>query len=74
MVVAVMGVGIMRVRMHERFVAMPMVVRFAGRIGGRVRVVVMFVVVMHVFVLQLLVRVEVLMPFHQVQPHTRRHQ
>ena len=74
MAVAVMGVGIMRVRMHQQFVAMRMAVRFVGWVGGRMLMLMMFIMMMHVFMLHCLMRVDVRMPFGQVQPHANRHQ
>ena len=52
MLVAVMDVGVMRVRMRGRVVAMTMDVWLPGRIGGRVLVPVMLIVHVGVFVLE----------------------
>src|SRR5579884_1320287 len=74
MPVPVMEVGIMRVRMDQRLVPMPMAVRFSGRVCGAVRVLVMFVMIMEMFVLHRFMPVRMLMALRQMQPNTHCHQ
>ena len=53
----VVEVGIMRMRMYQARVLMAMGMKFARRIVGRMRVLMMFVVVMEMFVFYRLVDV-----------------
>ena len=74
MLVAVMGVGIMRVRMHQQFVAMRMAMRFGD---WRLCIMVMlmvFVVDMEMVMDEFLMRMEVLMAFRQMKPYSNPHQ
>ena len=68
MAVAMMQVGVMRVAMDQRRVAMPMAVRFRGVDAGGVHVLVMGVVPMAVLMLQRVVGMLMLVPFGQMQP------
>jgi hypothetical protein len=68
MAMAVMQVRVVRVPVHERGVPVPVGVRLAGRIGGRVLVLVMFVVTMPMLVLYWFMNVFMLMPLGQMQP------
>lgn len=72
--VSVMDVRVVRMSVGERFMTVPMCVRFPRRIVRLVRMLVVRVVYVKVFVLQRLVHVQVLMPLGQVQPHADRHQ
>ena len=74
MSVAMVQVGIMRVPMRERFMAMPMRVRFSRRRAGRMRVLMMLIMHMPVFVLHGLVRMVMVMTLGEVQPQPGRHQ
>lgn len=69
-----MNVGEMRMRMQQRLVMMPVAVRFAGRIGRRVSMSVMFVVVMQVFVIEFFVNVIVFVSLRQMQPDPDTHE
>lgn len=69
-----MDVRVVRMSVGERFMTVPMCVRFPRRIVRLVRMLVVRVVYVKVFVLQRLVHVQVLMPLGQVQPHADRHQ
>ena len=62
MAMAVMQIGIMRVPMHEPGVPVPMRVRFAGRVGQRMRVLVMVIVIMPMLMLHRLVQMVVFVP------------
>ena len=64
----------MRVGMCELIVPVPMTVARARNhwVGMSVRM--MFVMLVRVFVLERLVRVQVLMPLGQMQPHARGHE
>ena len=66
--VPVVNVRVMRVRMHNRLVPMPVCVRFAGGIPHGVRVPVVLVVDVQVLVLQRLVNVLVFVALGHVQP------
>ena len=59
------GVGIVRVRIRQPYVPMPMAMRFASRIARRVSVLVMLVVIVKMFML---------VPFGDVQPHADEHE
>ena len=72
MIVPMMDVRIVRMRMRQRLVAVPVDVGFARRHTGRMRVLVMRVVPMRVAVLEHDVRVHVLVPLAQVQQALRR--
>lgn len=71
--VTVMQVGEMRMRMQERFVSMPMHVRFARRIRRRVHMLVVLIVDVGVFVFEQVVGVLVAMVFGNMKPHTGGH-
>lgn len=73
MAMAVMQVRVVRVPVHERGVPVRVGVRLAGRIGGSVLVLVMFVVPMPVLVLHRFMEVFVLMPLGQMQPQAETH-
>ena len=62
----VMKVRVMRVAMFQPRVAMPVSMRFARRIGGRVLVLVVLVVVVEMFVLQRLMNMQVFVSFGDV--------
>src|SRR5215471_9276471 len=70
----VMQVGIMRMLVDETAMLVRMAVRFAVRIGGRMRVPMMHVMHMPVLVKEQFVHVLVLMFFGEMQIHARRHQ
>jgi hypothetical protein len=74
MIVAVMQVRIVRMPMHHRRVPMPMGMRLARGIAGRVPMAVMRVVHMPVRVLHLLMRVLVFVHFRQMQVDAQAHQ
>jgi hypothetical protein len=61
-----MNVRVMRVGMFEPRVAMPVSMRFTRRIGGRVLVLVVLVMVMEMFVLQRLMNMHVFVSFGDV--------
>jgi hypothetical protein len=67
MAMAVVQVGIMRVGVHERQVAVPMRVRLAGGVVGTVGMAVVEVVHMAMRMQGRLMRVRVLVPFGEVQ-------
>ena len=62
----VMNVRVMRVAMFNRRVPMPVSMRFAKRIGGRVLVLVVLVMVVEMFVLQRLMNMHVFMVLSDV--------
>ena len=68
MTVPVMKIGIMRVTVDERLVAVPMAVRFAWRVVRPMRVLMVLVMLMPVFMLDRLVAMLMLMAFGQMQP------
>ena len=70
----VMQVGIMRVLVHHRRVAVRMGVRFARRIGRRVRVPVVLVVRVPVLVLHRFVDVLVIVALGDMEPDADNHQ
>jgi hypothetical protein len=70
---AMVNVGIVRMRMFEAGVPVRMAVRFAGRIVRRVFVLVMLVVRMFVLVRHWLVNVLVLVNLRYVQPDANSH-
>ena len=74
MLVAVVQVGVVRVPVHERRVAVPVGVRLLHRPAGNVRVPVVLVVHVPVLVLHRLVRVLVLVPLGQVEPEAEGHE
>ena len=74
MVVTVVGVGIVRVRMRQPYVPMPMAMRFASRIARRVSVPVMLVVIVKMFVLLRFMNMLMLVPFADVQPDADEHE
>ena len=72
--VPVVEIGIMRMSVHERTVAVPVGVRLALRIATAVRVPVVLVVHMTVLVLHRRVLVLMLVPLGQVQVEAKRHE
>jgi len=72
--VPVVQIGIVRMTMHQRSVLVPMHVRLARRIGRRVHVLVVGIVMMPVLVLHGLMGVFMLMAFLQVHPEANAHQ
>jgi hypothetical protein len=74
MSVPVMEVRVVRMPVDQAVVPMPMTVRFAGRVAGAVRVLMMLVVPMPVFMVHRLVNVLVLVPLGQMQPEAEAHQ
>jgi len=74
MAVPVMQIGVMRVLVHERHMAMPVRVRLAGRIAGHVRMLMVSVMRMAVLVLEGFVHVLVLMRLGEMQIESDRHQ
>lgn len=64
----------MWVRMDQACVPMPMRVRFARRIFGRMAVLVVLVVTVEVFMLQRFMDVLVFVPLGNVQPDTGEHE
>src|SRR6516164_2791803 len=72
--VPVMQVGIMRVLVDEKAMLMRMAVRFAVRIGRRMRVPMMRVVDMPVLMKERFVHMLVLVFFGKMQIHTRGHE
>ena len=71
--VAMMDIGIMRVRMFQPLMPVGMGVRLARRIARRVLVLVMHVVRMFVLMGHCFMNVPVLMSFRNVQPDSRSH-
>ncbi len=71
---AVVEIGVMRVRVDQRLVAMPMCMRFAAVPLERMLVPVMRIVHVLVIVLHRLVRMLVLVPLGEMQPHAEPHQ
>ena len=69
-----MQVGIMRVLVDETAMLVRMTVRFADRIGRRMRVPMMHVMHMPVLVKERVVHVLVLVFFGEMQIHPRRHE
>ncbi len=69
-----MDVRVVRMRVRERFMSVPMCVRLSRWIARFVRMLVVLVVCVEVFVLQCLVHVQVLVLLGQVQPHADRHE
>ena len=74
MAVPMMDVGIVRVAVADRQMAVRMAVRFAAIPGEVVFVLVMQVMAVAMAVLDFLVGVGVLVAFRQVQPDAERHQ
>jgi hypothetical protein len=68
-----MEVRVVRMPVHDADVPMPMSMRFAGRVAGAMRVLMMLVVTMPVFMLHRLVNVLVLVSFRQMQPQPEPH-
>ena len=66
--VAVVEIGIVRMLMPHRLVAVPMCVWFLGGFSGLMRVLMVFVVNVPVLVFQALVDMSVFVPLCQVQP------
>jgi hypothetical protein len=62
MFVPMVEVRVVRMPVHQAHVTMPMSMRFAGRIAGAMRVLMMLVVTMPVFMLHRFVNVLVLVP------------
>ena len=67
MLVAVMKVGIVRMLVHQRYMAVPMTVRLARRIARRVGMLVMLIVNVPVFVFEFLVPVGVVVSLCKVK-------
>ena len=74
MLMSVVQVGIMRVLVDETAMLVRMTVRFAARIGRRMRVLMMLVVNMPVLVKERFVQMLVLVLFGKMQIHTYRHE
>lgn len=74
MPVAVVQVGVMRVRVDKWRVSMLVCVRFSGRRAGRMLVLVMFVMHVPVSMGHRLVGVPMLVLFRQMEPDPRHHQ
>lgn len=74
MPVPVVEVWIMRMAMCEGRVHVPVGVRFAGRIAGRVCVLMIFVMDMPMLVLQRIVNVLMFVMFDKMQPDTDTHE
>ena len=71
---AMMCVGIVRMRVHEPLMAMPVAVRLSGRVVHSVFVLVMVVVHVRVLVFNLLMNMGMLMPLADVEPDAEAHQ
>jgi hypothetical protein len=71
--VGVMEVGVVRVGVHQGRMAMPMGMEFAGRVVGRVLMLVVFVMLVEMGMDHLLVAVFMVMVLSQVQPDTGSH-
>ena len=69
-----MEVRVVRMPVHQAHVPMAMSVRFARRVAGAMRVLMMLVVTMPVFMLHRFVNVLVLVPLGQMQPEAETHQ
>ncbi len=69
-----MRVRIMRMCVGERNVLVPVGVRFAGRVTGRMPVPMMLVVNMPVLVIERVMDVRVLVPFDEMQANAESHQ
>lgn len=69
-----MNIRLMRMRVLQRLMLMPMAVRFAGRIMGAVSMLMMFVVMVKMFVFQWLMSMPVLMMLREVQPYADGHE
>lgn len=69
-----MEIRVVRMRVHEWIVLVPVAVRLARRIASRVRVMVMFVVGVKVLVLGRRMFVDVFVTLADVQPDARAHQ
>ena len=69
-----MDIRVVRMRMGQRFVLVPMAMFKAGRHGIVVRVLVVLIVNMLVIVFGRLVEMLMHMVFRQMQPDTERHQ
>ena len=67
-------VGIVRVSVADRRVAMPVGVGLAGRVLRRVRMLMVVVVHMTMLVFQRLVLMRVFVPFGEMQPDADAHQ
>jgi len=74
MLMSVVQVGIMRVLVDETAMLVRMTVRFAARIGRRMRVLMMLVVNMPVLVKERFVHMLVLVLFGKMQIHACRHE
>ena len=72
--VPMVKVGVVRVRVRQPGVSMPMAVRLSRRVARSMRVLMVFVVHMTMLVLHRVVHVEVSVTLRQMQPDTRRHQ
>ena len=74
MSVPVMDVGVVRMRVDKFPVAVPVGVRFAGRIIRAVDMLMMHVVMMKVLVLHQFMAMLMLVAFGQVEPDAKAHQ
>jgi len=74
MAVPVVDVRIMRMRVDQLLVTMPVGMWFAGRIVRAVSVLVMLIVVVKMFVFHWFVPVQVFMALGQMQPDPSAHQ
>lgn len=68
MIMTVMQIGIVRMPMHQRRVAMPVGVRLARRCIRPVLVLMMFIMVVPMLMLQHVMGMLVLVPLGQMQP------
>ena len=71
---SVMNVRVVRVPVYERLVPMPVGMRLAHRVIGRVRVLMVLVMDVQVLVLEHLVGVLVFVPLRHVEPHADGHE
>ena len=71
MFVLVIDVGVVRMGVDQPLVLVAMSMRFAGRVVGRMFVIVMLVMNVKMRVFQRLVNMRVFMPFGNVEPDTR---
>ena len=72
--VPMMQVGVVRMPVHQWCMAMPVRVRFAGRVGRRMIVLMMSIVAMAMLVFHRFMNVLMLMSLCQMQPESEAHQ
>ena len=73
MLVPMVRIGEMRMAVGHGFMGVPVPVRRFGRNAGGVRMLMVFVMHVHVLVVNRLVRVRVLVAFRQMQPDAQSH-